>query len=216
MMKRTLLTLAFVLCLNVWASAAPILYQNGTLDGNTSAYRIGPDISAINYAVSNSFVVSSADTATGVTFGSWAVSGTSLTQVDWILSTGSLGAGAVASGTSAVSNVFQFTNGASADIYLSSFALPNVSLATGTYFLTLLNPVGGSDFRWDQAAGPTTSSAEWEVAGSTTPIPSGFFFITGAPEIDPLRGTLPATFCLMMLLTAQRSKRPKEPVLPFG
>jgi hypothetical protein len=209
MLKRTLLTLASVFFLTVCASAAPILYQNGTLDGNTNAFRIGPDIGPINYAVSNSFVISSADTLTGVTFGSWAVSG-SLTQVDWILSTGSLGAGELNRGTSAVSNVFQFTNGFSSDVYLSSFALPNVSLAAGTYFLTLLNPVGGSDFRWDQAAGPTTSSAETEVAGSSSPIPSGFFFITGAPEIDPLRGTLPVSFCLMMLLTVQRSNRRKS------
>lgn len=209
MLKRTLLTLASVFCLNVCASAAPLLYQNGTLDGETPAYRIGPDVSIIHYAVSNSFMVSSADTATGVTFGSWAVSGI-LNQVDWILSTGSLGVGAIASGTSAVSNVFQFTNGANVDIYLSSFALPDVSLATGTYFLTLSNPVGGSEFRWALAAGPTTSSSEWQAGGGTTSIPSGFFFITGAPEIDPLRGTLPASFCLMMLLTVQRSSRRKS------
>jgi hypothetical protein len=142
---------AMLLLLLAVPASAGILYTNGPVNGTIDAYNIGSA-----FSVSDSFNLSSGATVTGVNFGAWNLEGEVTAQVDWLIGTtpydGSLG-----SGTASVSSVFQFTNSFGYPVYQDSISGLSVSLAAGTYWLTLHNGVSslGGVVYWDENDGPS-------------------------------------------------------------
>jgi PEP-CTERM motif len=147
---------------SIQPSALPTqtLYDNGPINGNIDAWTIN-----FGFQLSNSFTLTQPSNLTGVQFGVWAFPGDSLTSVDWAISTGPTGSGVgdgsqpsgiIASGTASTSSAFQFTNSFGYDIDEINFPL-NVSLAAGTYYLSLQNAVVASNnpIFWDQNNGPS-------------------------------------------------------------
>jgi len=198
-MNQTLLkTLTILTFLNLGGAvmAAPIIYQNGNLNGTTDANTINQ-----GFSVSDSFVVSSPDVATAVTFGSWTSIGQTIATVNWSISDMVQGGGTVyGSGVSVVSSTFNNQAFGFYDVSFATFSLPGVALAAGNYFLTLNNAVA-TDFSaayWDINNGPSTADQ------NGVSVNSHFFLIAGAtdaPELDAGRATIPVLFVGMLLLT---------------
>jgi hypothetical protein len=155
------------------ASAGPVLYDNGPVNGSIEAYTINN-----GYAVSNSFLLTSASTVTGVSFATWQFSGDTLYTVDWVISSGDVYNGL---GTLYGSNTATVTPGAFSTNSLgyvvfdgNTIVIPNLALGAGTYWLTFRNALAtnGDWVFWDQNNGP---SAAWQnpnpngrLAGSQT------------------------------------------------
>lgn len=215
--SRSLSLLAILGGLSVSVEAAPIIFQNGTIDGTTGAPRFDS-----SFAVSNSFVVSAPDTALSITFGVWVRASATLSSLVWSISSGSNGTGTVfgsgtaTSFTSTFHNVFNPGPINSYDIYSSNFSLGpgGVSLASGNYFLTLSNGVA-SDARqvgWDFAVGGTSTAFQFNGGPPNSTAPS-FFIVNGpspagAPELEPTRALMPVLFCAALLagLARRRSR----------
>jgi PEP-CTERM motif len=113
-------------------------------------------------------------------FGVWVLPGEIPATVDFGISATAFG-NDLGSGTGvALSNSFQYTNSAGADVYLSSFTFPSINLAAGTYYITLANGLttnGGALF-WDENDGPSVAFAN----SHTGPIGSESFAIDATPE----------------------------------
>jgi hypothetical protein len=144
------------LALSVPAFADVAIYDNGPINGNLLGYTIADD-----FAVSDSFTVSSASTITGVTFGDWAFAGSPPSTVQWAIGS-SEEANDLGSGTGSLSNVFVTNNGY--DVYSSSFSVPNISLAAGTYWLTLSNSSPDPQY-WDVNNGPSAAFQNGDSLG---------------------------------------------------
>ena len=141
------------------------LYCGNTFfTGQTDAWTIN-----YGYAVSDSFTVSSPGTMTNDGIASWQYPGDFMTGVSWAVGTAPDTAN-IASGTSATTDYFFFTNYWGYDIYVDRFNTGAVSLHPGpTYWLTLYNATTsyGYPAYWDINSGP---SAAWESAiGYITP-----------------------------------------------
>ena len=133
-------------------------------------------------AVSDSFILSLASTVTGVAFDVWTLDGDSVTSVQW--SIGTTPGGDLYGGTAITAD----TLGTIYKDYTDdndSFSTGNLSLAAGTYYLTLQNAstsLGSAG--WDQNDGPSSSwtseggsfsyvgdAESFEVLGTDTPEP---------------------------------------------
>jgi len=86
------------------ASAGNLLYDNGPINGTINGWSISN-----GSQTSDSFILSSDSTLTGARIGLWLYPGDTATSVDWLIGTTQYGQD-ISSGTSALSNVFQFTN----------------------------------------------------------------------------------------------------------
>ena len=186
-----------LLCLPGLLPAAP-LYVNGALNGSIDAWTIN-----FGYSVTNSFDISGASTATGVDFGAWYVPGDSFVTVDWMIGTTAYGS-EIGSGTAAVSEAFQYTNGFGYDIYVDSFSLPSLGLAPGTYWLTLQNAVmaGGNPVYWDENDGPSSAFENAEGA-----IGSEYFAINGPASSVPEPASLILIGSGLLFAAVLRRKR---------
>ena len=136
------------------------LYSNGAINGGDGP---GPGEGWVinsGYLVSDSFTVG-AGTVTSFDFASWNYTGDVLASVDWAIGSATygtdLGSG-TASGLS-LTTVLQFTDGYGFDIYLNTISGLNVTLAPGTYWLTLQNAVvlSGDPVGWDENDGPSAA-----------------------------------------------------------
>jgi hypothetical protein len=170
-LKLFLLACTSVFLLGVVPGSAAVLYDNGAINGTQGTG--APPIHGVN-AVSDSFVLLAGSTITGTAnLGLWETHGDTPSTVDWSIGTGPFG-GTVASGTATWGLTFLFTNAFNFDIYSGTFAIPNVSLAAGTYWLELTNAVAtsaGSTF-WDVSKGP--SSAFIDPANPQTVVSESF------------------------------------------
>lgn len=198
--------LTCALLLQTGAFAAPVLYENGTFTGNTSAFSI-QNI----YTMSNSFTVAGPSAATSLTFASWVSSGYAFTQVNWSISTLASGGGTVlGSGTASVSSVFQHTL-PGYSVNLSTISLGSVSLnSAGTYFLTLSQAfANGGTVSWEQNSGPSTAVQTRNGAFYANRNSEYFVLygaeLDGAPELDETRAGVPLTVCFLVLLSLRRS-----------
>jgi len=147
---QTVCALALLAMAVVPASAD--LYSNGPINGTLAAYDIFG-----GQSISDSFVLSSASTVTGVDFGAWTGLGDSITSVQWSIGTtpgdSSLGGG-VANTTDVL---FSNSNGYTVDT--DTFSTGSISLGAGTYYLTLQNSTtasGNSEGFWDINNGPSS------------------------------------------------------------
>jgi len=142
---------------SIKAPSLTCLYCGNTyFTGNTDGWTIN-----FGHAVSDSFTVSSPGTMTNDGIASWQYPGDFMTGVSWAVGT-SPGTANIASGTSATTDYFYFTNSYGYDIYVDRFNTSAVSLVPGpTYWLTLYNATTafGDPAYWDQNDGP---SRAWE------------------------------------------------------
>jgi hypothetical protein len=172
--------------------------------------------------VIDSFTLSFQSTLTGITFGAWSFPGHPPLTVTWIIDwSGGWpnergGVAAVTNSTICLAgdNSYAACSGTAlgfqSDLYESSFALPNITLAPGAYTLTLLGATAlgsgctrgwGCEVGWDVNNGPSTAG-EWLIGA----IPSESFQITGtAPE--------PASLTVVvggLVLLASRKRRREQ------
>ncbi len=160
------------------ASAGPVLYDNGPVNGATTAFTIN-----YGWTVTDTFDLSGASTVTGVNLAVWAYPGDTPESVDWAITTDYFGTTVPGgSGTADLNNVFLFTNGYGYDIDQESFSIPGVALGAGTYWLQLSNAVvnSGDPLYWDENNGASTAwqsnpgngtapynLANWDGSGGT-------------------------------------------------
>lgn len=139
------------------------LYDNGPINGAIDAWTIN-----FGFQVSNSFTLSQSSQVTGVQFGAWLIPGDAVSAVGWTISTGPTGdgvgdtnqpTGVIASGTAATTDSLFLPSNSFGDQLDEINFLLNVSLAPGTYYLSLQNAVvsNGDIGFWDQNNGPSTA-----------------------------------------------------------
>ncbi len=182
-MRRMLSLLSAVLLLAVAvpAVADTILYTNGAINGNINAWNISG-----TFQVSDSFTLSTRADVESMSLGIWVIPSDTPGTLQFGISASPFGTD-LGSGTGTLSNVFQFTNGFGADVYLSSFTFSSVDLATGTYYITLLNgsATNGDPLFWDENDG---SSLAFE--NTVGQIGSESFSLDGTVSTTPEPRTL--------------------------
>jgi len=116
-----------------------------------------------NYAVSDSFVVTSSSIMTNDGIATLQTDGGTMTGVDWSIGTLGPDSSNIASGFSLTTDYFAFTNTVfGLPVYVDRFNTPDVFLAPGTnYWFTLTGATSsnGGAVYWDQNDGP---SAAWQ------------------------------------------------------
>ena len=208
------------------ASADLDLYSNGPINGNFDAFGIG----GVGVSVSDSFVLTSASTVTGVDFGAWTYdfADKSVTSVQWSIGTtpGDLSLG---TGTADTTDTFFGTStntlfGAGVfTVDSDSFSTGNISLGAGAYYLTLQNAVTApvnTQAYWDVNNGP---SSAFYNADSPNPIPFANYEVvcTTCSEAFDIQGTTgtvtpePDSYAVLILgfggvILAVRSRRSKQ------
>jgi hypothetical protein len=131
---KTIYSLALLVTALVPASA-DVLYSNGPFNGTIGGFAINSD-----QAISDSFVLTSASTVTGVDFGAITAPGDSITSLQWSIGTAP-GDGSLGTGTSPTTDAFLFTNSFDFRVESDSFSTGSISLGAATYYLTLQNAV---------------------------------------------------------------------------
>jgi hypothetical protein len=198
-MRLKLFLLAAIVCAASSQSQATVLYSNGSIEYNGgytingSGRRLEYDSNGnyigtetIPYVVSDSFTLTSAATIESIVFGGVNYVGDTTTSVDWSISTDAYGGTAA---DAAVSSSFVYSNG-SHDYDLDTFSVPDLTLAAGTYYLTIGNAITADQTLayWDESNGPSIGADSY--SGS---IPSEYFEILDTPPLvsaTPLPGSL--------------------------
>jgi hypothetical protein len=171
-----------------------LLYDNGPINGTVDAFTIN-----FGYQVSNSFTLAQASQLTGVQFGTWQLPGDKTTAVDWTISTGPTGGGVgdgsqpsgiIASGTASTTDTL-FSSSNPYEYQLDEITFPlSLTLAPGTYYLSLQNGVvnTGDPVYWDANNGPSTAYENYIGllnGNSEDPGGSESFQIYGTPATVP-------------------------------
>jgi hypothetical protein len=151
----------------VWGGT--VLYSDGAINGTEGGSTIFNFLGNL-WSVSDSFTLASNSTVTDLSnIGIWLDPGDTLTSLDWIISTAADGGGTVeGSADNAPSTSTQLTpagsygNDGNYNVYNVSFSVtPGLSLAAGTYYLTLeegiTNPTGTAVY-WDVNYGPSSTT----------------------------------------------------------
>jgi hypothetical protein len=197
-LKRLFVCLLTLCVLLILPASAGVLYTNDPLNGYLNdpinggfgppgspgggfAWNI-TQYSSDSPSVSDSFTLSSAATVTGFDFATWNFSGDVTTTVDWSIGTAAFGSDF--SGTAGLSNSLFGTNPYSFNVYTNTATGLSVSLAAGTYWLTLQNAVttSGRPVYWDENDGP--SVAFQTTTGSLAHPPLGTACANGAVNVD--------------------------------
>jgi PEP-CTERM motif len=174
-----------------------VLYSNGAASQNdTNAWRIGPAPPPHGPAVTNSFYIGQQSIVTAFSFAVWVAQGDTPTGVDYEIGTTAFDYD-VALGSTVLSNIKKlpwsntstlcFSSSTVCDVYeVTGTVFPSVSLATGTYWLTLSNgyTTGFGVMLWDENGGAGCTG--WSNNG---PCPSdaynNFDTVTPNPSEDP-------------------------------
>jgi hypothetical protein len=198
-MRKCLLAALMAGCfLMALPASAGIVYSNtpgrnapSPYDGNTDAWTIN-----FGFSVSDSFTLTSATILSGVDIWTWEFPSDSVTQVDWAIGTDFFLSNS-GSGTASVTNSVIATNDFGYDIDKVSFSFTPVSLAAGTYYLTLQNAThpSGNPVYWDENGGP--SSAQENAVGT---IPSEAFDLVSGSTGTPEPGAMALVGCGILLL----------------
>jgi len=189
--------------------AAGVLYDNGPGTGQAGAW-------GMYYPVADSFTLAAPSNVTGANLYVWVTPGDSFTTLDWSILSSPIGGTTFASGSAAVSTSYGSTIGATFDLDLSTFSIPEVALDAGTYWLMIQNAeaTNGDSVYWDVNDGP---SQVWDFAeggyispsSCTNEFPLGTgntcsdgFEILGDAAPEP--ATLAPLGCGLLLLCALR------------
>jgi hypothetical protein len=177
-------SLLAVICLSlaaVPALAQEDLYDNGPVNGETSAWQIN-----FGYAVSDAAKVanvSRSNVKNNIVV--WVEPGDTPTSIGWGLGTAPFSSN-IASGTSALTVTNSFVNEFGYDVESVSFSMGTLSLSAGNYWITLENGTtsDGAPLYWDENSGvgcqsPGCPSQAQENGVGT--IPSETFTLEGDP-----------------------------------
>jgi PEP-CTERM motif len=200
-MKTRIASLA-ILCLALASvpASAQVLYENGPVNGRNDAWALNH-----GYFVDDTFTLTGNSTVEGIDFYTWESPGDSLTSVDWSITfnpnSGTLYGSGTASGKN-LTDSFISVNQYGYDIDKVTISGLNVPLATGRYWLNLLNAnvPSGNFVYWDANDGvdchsvgcPSLATANgnegsipsesFDVVGTsgggTTPEPGSFLLLT--------------------------------------
>jgi PEP-CTERM motif len=179
---------SLLLCaLAAMPASASIVFDNYPINGTILGFQVNGGVQ-----ISDSFVLGSAATLSGVNFGAWNFAGDTITSVDWAIGNTPFTSIGTDHGTATVSGTFQFTNAPGFDIYSDTFALPGVALGPGTYYLTLSNAVTKSGVHafWDENDGAGVDA--WRNDGSLAQL-SG----TNCGFLHPNAGTCAQSFQIL-------------------
>ena len=158
-----------------------VLYDNGGINGTITAFSI---TGAYGWLVSDSFTLTGASTVTGAQhLGLWVFPGDTPMSLDWSITSAPDGGTVYASGASAALTSSYWGVGFDYySIFDSSFSIPTVGLAAGTYYLNLTNAVtnvSGDPTYWDENNGPATAY-QFQYDVNQGGIGSEAFQITGS------------------------------------
>jgi len=197
--------LGLLLLLPMMPLSAAVLYSNGPITGNITAWTVDGD-----HNITDSFQLSSPSTITGVIFGAWGYTGRTGLWADWAITSTPFGP-PLASGESTLSNTFLFHNSQGADVSQESFTIPALFLNPGTYWLELDDTMttGGYWFWWDQNNGPSQAQRVSSYDGAS--ISSESFQILGSAEAVPEPGSpgllVSGTVVMILALVGKRNSR---------
>jgi uncharacterized repeat protein (TIGR03803 family) len=167
-----------------------ILYDNGPVNGTTDAWSIN-----YGFVVSDTFLVGSATTVTGMNFYAWTFPGDVLQTAQVTITSSEFG------GTTYSNQIVSFSQSACSSNQVgfnvcleSSNSFSPVNLAAGTYWVNLQNAVvnDGDPLYWDENSGPSSASDN-----SVGTIPSESFSVLGnggSPICFEPQGTLHVLF----------------------
>ena len=188
-MTRRSLPLLTALCLllaaPVWAG---VLYDNGPINGDISAW-----IFITPYVVSDGFTLSSNSTINGFNFGVWEFPGDTLSSVGWSVTSAENGGTVYASGTVSGNNLSQmllYTNSLGYEIYDVTATGLNPGLNGGSYWLNLQNAKvpSGDPIYWDENSGVGCGGDDGKGGGCPSQA-SEFDIGTIASESFTINGT---------------------------
>src|SRR5271167_4324910 len=145
------LTLACLLALPAMAGNPPF-YDNGPINGNTDAWPIN-----FGFSVTDTFTVpSGGQQLTGITFGAWLFPGDSTPSLSVQVGTGAFGTNEMSlDGVPTLQIGDCATNNFGFDVCTLTASWPGLSLAGGTYWITLDNAsvTSGDPVYWDENSG---------------------------------------------------------------
>jgi hypothetical protein len=166
-------------------NASTVVYDNGAINGTIDAYNIATNISG--YIVSDSFTLSATTTLTGADAGLWVYPGDTPSSLTWSIGTSFFDT-SLGTGTETPSNTYWGSGFDYYPIYDSTFSLPSVTLAAGTYYLTLSGATAENSYLyWDETDGPSSAEQNGNAIGSES-----FRLYTGGATVPE-----PASFGLI-------------------
>ena len=175
------LALCLVFSAALCAAAQNTLYENGPINGEVLAWTINE-----GFSPSDSFVLTSASTINGLSFGAWLFTGDVLESAQIVLSEFASGTGTVYFNQQVgFAQSGCFANGRGFNVCTETGSFSGPALNAGTYWLTIGNAVdtAGDPVYWDQNNGVgchsvgCPSMAEDSSVGS---IPSEAFTVLGS------------------------------------
>ena len=130
-------------------------YDNGPPNGSVDAWTIN-----FGYVVSDTFVLSVANTIQSFNFWVWAYPGDTALTVDWSITSQEFGGTTFGSGTASLSSTFVSSNQYGYDIDKLSASGLDLELGSGTYWLNLQNATTlfGDPLYWDENSGRSSAS----------------------------------------------------------
>jgi hypothetical protein len=169
------------------------LVNNFPVNGLISAFQVNK-----GYSFSDSFTLGASGTVGEVMFGAWLNTGDSVTGVAWSIGTTPFSA-ASGSGVAGATSSFDFSNADGFDVDTVTFAVPNVALPAGTYYLTLsaavsagANPVywdindGSGVDAWDSSLGHVSASGTcFSLIGISGTCASSFEILSANASLSP-------------------------------
>lgn len=177
-MRRPIAALAIALAASFVAPRAHagdmVLFSSGPYNGTINAWGIYDSGGADSEPKSDNFVLPTEAFLDSASFDVWATPGTTMQSVDWAILSGgpdaSAGGTLIASGSDTPVTQNNLLPGASQlygfDIDSETFALPDINLNSGTYWLELShgNDASGDGFFWDENDNPNNipGLAAWD------------------------------------------------------
>ena len=206
----TFLGVAAILGVAATAPAQSAVYRNGVPDGAGGATITDP------YRIIDDFSFSSLSTVNGIRFWSLQESAFDLAGFEWTIFTDAAGApdATVASGFAQAMRQAQGTGAAGYLRYQNDLFMASVTLAPGTYWLSLRDNAGPPDIFWETTASTTGGFAQYgqdDPDNPGSPIQYASldtdlaFELTMTPE--PASVVLPATGLLGVFGIARRQRR---------
>jgi hypothetical protein len=194
------------------AARASTLYTDGTstyADAELiSAGPFGPTLQP-SAVITDSFTLSQSDTVTGIDFVAWIGENDPLSSVDWSIGNSAFGTDLGSGTVDPSGNYLQTNSGGPWYVFDETFSIPSLSLAAGTYYLTLGNAdAGGALAFWDVNT-DGTSSSEIAYLGRTSSAGYETFDILGtentsAATPEPSSLTLIGTGVLSLVGVARK------------
>lgn len=158
--KYTLTLLLLLFLVPTVPATASVIFDNYPINGTINALTMSGLFDGTPISASDSFTLGSSDIVNGVNFGVWIKPSTTFSEVNWSITSEPLGAGVLYGfgvGTPVSATVIPDPGLGSTTLASATFSFADLSLAAGTYYLTLQ----GSAF-WDINNAPGIDA--WETA----------------------------------------------------